>query len=764
MKDTKFEDKTPSHGDQGLTSAPPLTQSVESGVVDLSRVKQGGEEGVRDKSFKTKLMNYLHIGTTQQHANLANPVSDKISGTVRDVTLTANPEDIISGESTLLLLDNPEIEKTDRLTSFDVVAQLQAAGASVEEVPLNLYREKQLGAPKSFSWETEFKGYPNLYESVDHMKEVVARVKKLARRFAAKTELIYNDPNHPQHLIALSEWPDTQAIGMIRLKSLGWFLEPVFSLDIRRLQPSVIFERVLRTVAKRYADAIRQPVPTDHPDIKTVSLSTSDEICRLLDSDPTDTLVGLPTMNSAEKTMPTRLRMLNISPSFKNLDGTPMISGLLWFQKYVKNVSAQLGIPPYMVSSVSIANRTSASRKSFRLWTKSPAGYSSSMSVKGLGARVRNVFPVPFVINYALSPLYVQLSHARKNIPGLWHDPDSWKAMLNNLTNDKSKVILSADFSGMDQHMAPSVISMVGNELYRAGFSKFASSLTATIQNEMSILAPSMLGTPKHVTKINGVIPWLSGFKLTSEIDTIYGLAATLSALSMQKPTKNIVDDWVKGKFIIYELGDDTIFAMDRDVHAAVDWDKFTDDAFKLVGADIKRDDAPVFLKKIILQDGRCPRMLSRVIQQTFFNESRSDGLPEIVALVGLRARMEGIDQHPWYEEFRLEFEDILMTTHFAKFLKLTRADLAPSAPMRPDLMQQLIDYASSLTGLDWLGNLREQAKYSHAAAEALNSLPPDLLQRTSSVDRKLYQKAIDSTPLEDNVLALKLDVSNYLA
>lgn len=751
LNDNQITDKEPSQStEEGSFHQKIVTNS------NLSNVKQGEHTPV-DRAAKTLIKESLHIGRPVTSSNLNNPISDKISGSTRDVTLTMSPEDMAKEQSTLLLLDHPEITKEDRLTSFDIINQMRSKGADIQDVPLNLYRAGTLGSPKHFSWDVELKGYPNLYSDVEHFKSIVDGVKRLARRLAAKVRPITEDSKHNEHLIALSEWPDTQAIGMIRTKSIGWFLDPVFSLDIMRSNPSILFERVLDRVAAKYASVLKNPVKTDNVEIPSISLSTDDATLRLVDSDPTDTLVGLPTMASQEETIPTRVLMLALSPDFKNSTGAE------WLSKYRNAVANGLSIPSFMALAVSIANRTSASRKSFRSWELGRAGYISNSSVKGLGARVRNVFPVPFVLNYALSPLYVQLSHARKNIPGLWHDPESWDKMVKNLTSNKDHVIMSADFSGMDQHMSPSLIAMIGRTLHKRGFSKFASSIMSVIQDEISILAPSMIGAPRSVTKISSVIPWLSGFKLTSEFDTIYGLAATLTAMSQQTPLKDIVDKWERGEFIIYELGDDTIFSLPSNIYEQVDWDKFTDDAMKLVGADIKRDDAPVFLKRIILRDGSSPRMLSRVIQQTFFNESRSDGLPAIVSLVGFKARVEGLDKHPWYAEFREEFEDIVLQTVFAKELNLTRADLKPDSPMTPNQLAALLTYAESLDGLDWISSLIEQAKYSHAAAEALALIPMKYREQSINKDRKLYAEALSRSITPAEITILKNKVANYL-
>lgn len=690
-------------------------------------------------------------------ASLLVPASAKKNVHIQQIEAPITEQNIMESRATMVQLDHPEVKKVKPLRSVHLLSAMTAVGMRVDEVPYNVYANpKAIGTPLKFDPLQEMKGYENLYSTPAEFEEIFKLVQQLARSLSKKvqselpTDAISDSKLTLDQKVALAEAPDTEAIGTIRTKALGWFLDSPVAMDIKTTPPATEWIAVFNRVAKHYAKALSNGSVLSAAGTKlpqNITLTTPDSELRDLDSDPSDTLTGLPLLASGEETIPSRVAMLAASPQMIG-------NGSKWLDGYAQQLASFTNVPTDLILGATIANRTSSFRKFRRIWKLAPGGFVSELEVKGLGSRVRNVFPIPFPINYAMAPAYKQLSTARMKIKGLWHSPEDWDLMTKDLTRPGG-VIVSADYSGMDTRISPSVVQVMATELAKAGFSRFACEVLANVQKVMTIFTPSYMGTPRSSTRMKSVIPWLSGYKLTSEIDTIYGVATTLAALARQTPTRDIVEQWEKGEFTLYELGDDTIFRLPNAVNDTIDWDQFTRDAKALVGAEVKKDVAPVFLKKIILNSGGSPRMFARVIQQTFFNESRNDGNPAIVSLVGFKARIEGLRAHPWFNEFYPALLDIVLKTKFARDLNLK--DIQPDTALSDEHKNLLADYAASLSGLDWLAELKEQAKYSKAAMDSLaivlNSLPE--LQALDNKDRKLYADALNRKPTKEEAALL---------
>lgn len=693
----------------------------------------------------------------ETRSSLSAEVSKSKNLQLEQISAPITKEGLESARPTMVQLDHPEVEVLPPLRSVALISQMTKLGMQVDEAPYNVYSNpKSVGAPLKFDPLQEMSGYENLYSTEADFERIFKEIITLSRSLMAKVKASLPKEGTPDHQlsvdqkVALAELPDTEAIGTIRTKALGWFLDSPVAMDIKSSPPSKKWLEVFAVVAKQYANVLDDGSSLTAAGDKLpfmITTSTPDSKLRDLDSDPSDTLTGLPLLASGADTIPARVALLAASP---NMVG----NGSKWLDSYADSLSRYTGVPKDLILGATIANRTSSFRKFRRLWTVAPGGYLSTLEVKGLGSRVRNVFPIPFPINYAMAPAYKQLSTARSKMPGLWHSPKDWEKMCAYLTQP-GHVIVSADYSGMDTRISPSVVQAMAQELIKHRFSKFACEVLANVQKIMTVFTPSYLGTPRSVTRMRGLIPWLSGYKLTSEIDTIYGVATTLAALAEQEVTKDIVDDWARGKFILYELGDDTIFRLPKEVNDRIDWEKFTKDAKLMVGAEVKKDIAPVFLKKIILGPNSSPRMFARVIQQTFFNESRNEGNPPIVSLIGFKARIEGLRAHPWFDLFYPDLLRIVLTTKFAKDLGLT--DIQPDTALSDRHKTLLAEYAATLSGLDWLGELREQSKYSKAAMDSLAivlaSLPS--LGQEEAMDRKLYASALTRTPSKEEQLVL---------
>lgn len=700
------------------------------------------------------------VAPISTRSTLDTPVSVKASVQVHQISAPITEDEMKKSRSTMVILDHPEVTSVPPVRSVSLVNDMRNIGMLISEVPYVVYpNPKSVGMPLKFDPDGEMKGYENLYDTVDEFEKTFSAVQKLGRRLHDKAQSILStidekvkDENLSlEQKVALAEAPDAEALGTIRTKALGWFLDPPVAMDIKLTPPSMKWANTLDVVARRYAEALKNGsnvTSAGDPLPAKVDLSMSDYDLRDLDSDPSDTLTGLPLLASGEETIPTRVAMLAAAPAMTG------ISGSKWIDAYATNLSKACGITKELVLGATIANRTSSFRKPRRVWVSAPGGYTSSLEVRGLGARVRNVFPIPFPLNYAMAPCYKQMSTARMKIEGLWHSPRDWERMLTKLMKP-GLVVVSADYSGMDTRISPSVVQVIAESLMKHGFSRFSCEVLANIQKVMSVFTPSYAGTPGHTTKMSGVIPWLSGYKLTSEIDTIYGVATTLAALAEQPRMDDVVQRWANGSFILYELGDDTIFTLTKEENDAIDWAKFTEDSKRMVGASVKKDVAPVFLKKIVLSPKSSPRMLARVFQQTFFNENRNDGLPPIVSLIGLKARIEGLSQHPWFNDFYPEFIEIVLRLKFARELNLK--EVIPDTPLSADHNRLLVEYAASLSGRDWLAELEEQAKYSKAALDSLALIKRalgsgyDLMTR----DRKMYREASLRDPTPDELKLL---------
>lgn len=700
------------------------------------------------------------IEPIKTRSSLDAPVSGKTSLQVMQIAAPITEEDMKNSRSTMVILDHPEVSKVPPLRSVTLINEMRAIGMNIVDVPYPVYpNPKSVGLPLKFDPAAEIKGYENLYDTVEEFEEVFLDVQKLGRKLFSKTSSILEtitDSTKDENLsleqkLALAEAPDAEALGTIRTKALGWFLDPPVAMDIKLTPPSVKWKIVLERVAAKYAKALsngsnRMACGDLLPN--NVTLSMNDYDLRDLDSDPSDTLTGLPLLASGEETIPTRVAMLAAAP---HMNG---VSGSKWLDGYASQLSRACGITRDLVLGATIANRTSSFRKPRRVWKTAPGGYLADLEVRGLGARVRNVFPIPFPLNYAMAPCYKQMSTARMKIEGLWHSPKDWDIMLTKLMKP-GLVVVSADYSGMDTRISPSVVQIIAEALMKTGFSRFSCEVLANVQKTMSVFTPSYSGTPGSTTKMSGVIPWLSGYKLTSEIDTIYGVATTLAALAEQPSMRDVVERWEKGTFILYELGDDTIFSLTKSENDAIDWDKFTSDSKAMVGASVKKDVAPVFLKKIILGPKSSPRMLARIFQQTFFNENRNEGLPPIVSLIGLKARIEGLKQHPWYDEFYPEFIKIVLKLKFARELNLR--EVIPDSPLSSEHNALLVQYAATLSGMDWLAQLEEQAKYSKAALDSLALINSALGKDVSAEhrDRKMYRDASLREPTKEEMALL---------
>jgi hypothetical protein len=254
------------------------------------------------------------------------------------------------------------------------------------------------------------------------------------------------------------------------------------------------------------------------------------------------------------------------------------------------------------------------------------------------------------------------------------------------------------------------------------------------------------------------MFPWMSGFKLTSEMDTIFGAATLLTCLEEQIPGS--IQKWVDSKFIFGELGDDIIFTLSKEL----DMDKFSKDAKSLCGADVKilPNDA-LFLKTmlpLVPAITKVTKPISRLIQQTFFNEDNYEGkggiAPDALLRLGLMARAEFFNSHPLARDI---LPIILPPLMSLGFIERSSSDYK-GAIRRGEFSldkgdeEQIQLYATR--NPFYIDELIDRAKYISSAADTLRLLAEAGISTTMSRDalamRKLYVNAFQAQPQMSDV------------
>jgi len=338
-------------------------------------------------------------------------------------------------------------------------------------------------------------------------------------------------------------------------------------------------------------------------------------------------------------------------------------------------------------------------------------------------------------------------------IPGLWHTPelrDSYVAAMKR----QGKRVYTIDFSGMDTTMPPHLIKMICSIAIEVGFHSWPLQLLSRLMDVGGLISPPWEGQWNiHSTWMRGMFPWMSGFKLTSEMDTIYGAATLLTCLEQQVP--GIARKWASGNFVFAELGDDIIFTLDADI----DPDKMIKDAYDLCGANIKLlpDDA-MFLKTmlpLVPDVSDITKPVSRLVQQTFFNEDSYEGqggvVPDAILRLGLMARADRLSKHPLAKDALRIFVPSLLNLNFidratADYkLRIAKGDFA----LDKGDVEAIQMYATRLP--HFMDKLADQARYMSSAADTVRLLESvgitSNLERDAMTMRRLYMKHFVTMP-----------------
>lgn len=587
------------------------------------------------------------------------------------------------------------------LTSGHLVDELSSRGVRLTDLPFSYYRQEVYnGRNRELSNQDCIKGKIPVYGDFSRFKAVYDELQVLIANM-----LSHYTSRQDGSILARMELEDLEKITMQQWKPTGWFLQsPICDREI----PDVYHHPEARAMVRKILARVYVPKIKDllNRDFRTLAM---------MDDDPPDTLTGAPFFGAGEQTPARRWLTLALTPDPDRTSPSEWVSRII-------SMGESLGYPGATYFSPVIATRFGPFKKPTPLWERIDGGYQAQWQATGVYNRIRFVYPAPYAVNFLLSPLYVQMSHARQATLGLWHDPESRSRYIPRL-QAQGKYPWSIDFSGMDTAMWKPVVIMIMEEMEKAGLFKWSTSMFRQLYPLMEITLPSYSAVPNMVTAFGGMkSPWCSGFKLTSEMDSIYGLAVLLSCLDRQHP--GLSDKWCAGEFVILSLGDDICFTS----NFTIDQDKLASDALEIWGAKLKIQEDAIFLKWCMPIHREVPKLcrtFSRVIQQTFFNEDRYDGIeggarPPALLRLALQARLAGLSDHP---DFKLWWPSLVKIIKKLAYMDSADSDylkgLDKAAPQLSQAdVREIYDY--SLRTPNYFLNLADRAKYEPSAAALL--------------------------------------------
>lgn len=630
----------------------------------------------------------------------------------------------------LVSADAIQLEQlTQPVTSWDMVALLQARNTQVEDVPFKYYRSATYdGVNRLLDNSDWLKGKTPLYDSLSQCDRLRHQVHDLAARMIA----YYDRPE--AGLIGSMEMEDLPKITAQQWKPCGWFLaSPITDAEVPELDD----------YAKSFVTRITQFYGAK---LRTLGLPTDIYELIAMDDDPPDTMTGAPTFASGDRSHEARIAILRAIPS--PTQATP--------EEWIASVMAlgqQCGFPERVFYSPVVSTRMGPLKKPVTLWTRVDGGFYAEYSSVGAYNRTRFVFPAPYYVNFLLSPLYVQMSGVRKHTLGLWHDPDHQQRYIKKLRAQGTKA-WSIDFSGMDTGMFKHIVLSFMRGLRKAGFQQWSCDMFLKLYPQMGITFPHYGGDANMSSMVWGdATPWCSGFKLTSEMDTIYGMTVLLSCLELQRP--GITDKWMRGEWIFLELGDDIMFTTDFDIDA----DRLAEDALHLWGAKLKIIHDAMFLKWFIPVDPQIPKLarsFARFLQQTFYNEDRYSGVeggdrPPAIMRLALQARLLGLKNHPdferwWPDAFAIVTQLDYVQSASAKY----KEELRQGNPVLDEGDEAAILAYAQRQPSYFLG-LRARASFEPSAATALRMMQEqgmDLnMDPIAAQIRQIYINALKEKP-----------------
>lgn len=668
-----------------------------------------------------------------KHERKEATAGERVPGAWNLATPQAGLEKLIPS---LIVADEIQLQKEKYYSSADLANFLRQAGDTVETYPFRHYRESvYVGQTRLFSNADCIKGKEPIYGNLDNAMRVWKDEKSFLK------DVIIPTCEADNSLWARCCLEDAPKVSMQQWTYPGWYLENLVT-EVKVPRMSDHHYAVCKKITRRY----KQCLPRD--------LDTNDfRALALLDYDPDDTMTGSPTFASGEQTPYARLDTLRAYP-------VPIPDVKEWYARLL-SLQATMGWQDPTLYSPVVSKRFGPRAKPIRLFTGSDGFLESTMSAVGAFNRVRKVYPAPYPINYLWSPLYKQLSGVRRCIPGLWHDPERQDEYIRILQK-QGKYPYSVDFTGMDTGMWPDIIIMMATCLLGAGFCQWPLQMMLELYPHMGIIYPTLEGGVNNISMITGPVrPWCSGWKLTSEFDTLYGLCVILDSLD-QTVCPGILDAWCNGSWTLAELGDDIIFTL----ASRKDMSEVQAYAEKVWGATLKVNEDLMFLKWMLPLNGevtRKARTFARVLQQTLHNEDKYSGIqggtrPNEVLRVALKSRCLGLDAHPKYKQWMPSLIDILVQLPFVKEAGSEYIDqviLGDKLALDSD-MTAMLQYAKAAPS--YFLSIQERSKYEPSAALMLDmwqrlGIPID---NTPALEmRKLYDQALFTEPTAQDIARL---------
>lgn len=635
------------------------------------------------------------------------------------------------------LLQPVSVTQIPHITSDSLLAV--AAKQGVKHTSINLphvFRNASYGRIRALDNHELITGYRNHFKDLDNLKSVYSSV-QVAQQHLSKVK----SRAHP--LVEYSEDQHLEKISMQRSRPLGWSLEPPIAPSYKNGPYPPRFLEIRTIIVKK---------------LMSVSSWKSDPLKAILtDYDPVDSNDGFPTMLRGLEAVFGRVIT---AQAFPVPDFSDPMSAIQWV-KEVDQLGHLLGMVEGLIYSSIQAYRSGPTKKETILFYPTQGGFAADFSSLSIYERSRAVWMASYIINILLSDLYLWYVSGRERILGLNHTPEE-AALYTKAINASGEMSVTIDFTQMDKTITSDYIDGLLTTIYDCGFKSWSVIMWREVYKRMFQVTPDYKGDPNVLSAFSGKLQFGSGWKMTSPVDTIFGLNNTLYGLEFFMPT--VVDDWVKGKFPIAALGDDQWMAVAKN---GIDGDKFTKIVLEASGAMVKFGADIVFLQmmmpfKNILS--KPTKTIARFLN-TFFPETNSDDQVPAIARMAFIAKLTPILHHPLIDEMYPDLLNIMEQMVF--FVNADDVFKKGLRNRKPQLSSADI-MAINKFGLEhtaWLVGLMDQSNYRLSSAQLLelfmttvNSLAPGLstdVMTTALGARKAIAAALMHRPTTDDIRVL---------
>jgi len=583
--------------------------------------RKGSRLSLRDPSTSLPISDLLTQGVIP--SSIGDPIAEAPIG---DFTLWDPDADPAAGRH------------RSSLSSVELLDQLRRRGITHSEVTfpqeLNYSFLTNVGRPPYVDNRELIRGAVALYSDVAHLRTFIPPLAEM------RTWLLAQTGDVPEEL------EDATKLSIQRRKGLGWFLVPPVA-DVASYDVSPRWVAVARQVVARFRAA------------RTFNQTFLE--AAVMDTDPLDTNPGYPSAMGGDQSMLARMLTASGCESISPLLERPSLNTVRWWFNQSAAAFARAGFSETAFGSSIINSRFGPTRKPTIHWAGgSGAPYYSTGGSIGLFPRIRAVYIVPFFSNYLCSKLVLELKSARQHIPGLWHDPESQAGYAQYIRSLRySARFYESDLSGMDTRFTSPYRLVLLSLLLEAGFDPLGLHVLTHCEEERGgILYPSWLGSTSTATMLKGPMGLQSGWKVTSDLGSLYALVTTLVAMDTISP--GYLSSWLSGDELLLIQGDDVLVITSRRLSVAG-----YPDALQLSGARGELKEGRTFLRKMVSVDASAATptylgvpLLSRLLQQTFFNEAEVGH--RVIAKIGLQSRALNVDAHPLWPAFSRPFLELL--------------------------------------------------------------------------------------------------------